>query len=87
MRITYNYPQNAIFLDYNLKLNKMIDMHLKFNNMHINRILNALNCINNHLNSCINYMLSITSTYNAEHMYFFNIVTLSSSAHHKISLI
>ena len=54
----HNYPQNVIFLYHNLKLDKMIDMHLKYDNMHVNVILNALICINNHVNSCINCMLS-----------------------------
>ena len=59
MRIMHNYPQNAIFLDHNLKLHKMIEMWSKYDNMHTNRIFNAFNCINNHVNSCINYMLSV----------------------------
>ena len=54
----YNYPQNAIFLYHNLKLHKMVDMHLKYDNMQTNRIFNALICINNQVNSCINCMLS-----------------------------
>ena len=59
MRIMHNYPQNAIFLDHNLKLHKMIEMYSKYDNMHTNRIFNALNCINNHVNLCINCMLSL----------------------------
>ena len=58
MRIMHNYPQNAIFLDHNLKLHKMIELHSKYNNMHTNRIFNALNYINNHVNSYKNCMLS-----------------------------
>ena len=58
MRIMYNYPQNAIFLYYNLKLHKMIEIHSKYDNMHTKRIFNALNCVNNHVNSCTNCMLS-----------------------------
>ena len=58
MRIMHNYLQNAIFLDHNLKLHKMIDMHLKYDNMHTNIRFNALICINNHVNSCTNCMLS-----------------------------
>ena len=38
----------------------MIDMYLKYDNMHTNGIFNALNCINNHVNLCINCMLSVT---------------------------
>ena len=53
--------QTAIFLDHNLKLHKMIDMHLKYDNMHTNGTFNVLNCMNNHVDSCINCMLS-TST-------------------------
>ena len=40
MRIMYNYPQNAIFLDHNLKLHKMIEMHSKYDIMHKNTIFN-----------------------------------------------
>ena len=45
-----NYPQNAIFLNHNRKLHKMIDMHVKYDNMHTNRTFNTLICINNHVN-------------------------------------
>ena len=58
IRIMHNYPQKDIFLYHNLKLHKMIEMHLKYNNMHRNRIFNALICINNHVNLCMNFMLS-----------------------------
>ena len=58
MRIMHNYSQNAIFLYHNLKLHKMIEMHSKYDNMHTNVIFNALNCINNHVNSCINCTIS-----------------------------
>ena len=37
----------------------MIDMHLKYDNMHINGTFNASIFINNHINSCINFMLSV----------------------------
>ena len=40
---------NDIFLDHNLKLHKMIDMHSKYDNMHTNEIFNALNYNNNHV--------------------------------------
>ena len=53
----HNYPYNDTFLDHNLKLHKMIDMHSKYDNMHTNRIFNILICINDHVNSCINFML------------------------------
>ena len=62
--IMHNYPQNDIFLDYNLKLHKMIEMYLKDDNMHTSGIFNALICINNHLNLCTNCMLSITQQCN-----------------------
>ena len=35
----------------------MIDMHWTHDNMHTNRTINALICINNHVNSFINCML------------------------------
>ena len=38
----------------------MIDMHSKYDNMHLNGIFNGLICKNNHLNSCINCMSSKT---------------------------
>ena len=46
------------FLNHNLKLHEMIDMQLKYDNMDTNRIFIFLICINNHRNSCINWMLS-----------------------------
>ena len=42
-----------------MKLHKMIEMYLKYDNMHINRRINAFICINSHVNSCTNCMLSI----------------------------
>ena len=36
----------------------MIEIYLKYDNMHTFGIINAFNCINNHVNSCINSMLS-----------------------------
>ena len=36
----------------------MIEIYLKYDNMHIFGIINAFNCINNHVISCINSMLS-----------------------------
>ena len=36
----------------------MIEMYLKYDNMHTNKIFNALIFINNHVNSCKNCMLS-----------------------------
>ena len=37
----------------------MIEIYLKYDNMHIFGMINAFNCINNHVISCINSMLSI----------------------------
>ena len=36
----------------------MIEIYLKYDNMHIFGMINAFNCINKHVNSCINNMLS-----------------------------
>ena len=36
----------------------MIDIHLKYGDIHINEIFYNLICINNDINSCINCMLS-----------------------------
>ena len=47
-----------MFLDHNMKLYKMIEIYLNYDNMHTIRITNAFICINNHVNSCINSMLS-----------------------------
>ena len=45
-----------------MKLCKMIEIYLKYDNMHTIRIINAFICINNHVNSCINSMLSVMTT-------------------------
>ena len=42
-----------------MKLHKMIEIYLKYDKMHTFGMINALNCINNHVNSSINSMLSI----------------------------
>ena len=42
-----------------MKLYKMIEIYLKYDNMHTIRTINAFIFINNHANSCINSMLSI----------------------------
>ena len=55
----HNYPLKDIFLDHNLKLHKIIEMHSKYDNMNTNGIFNDLNYINNHVNSCIGFMLSM----------------------------
>ena len=36
----------------------MIEIYLKYDNMHIFVMINALICINNHVITCINSMLS-----------------------------
>ena len=41
-----------------MKLYKMIEIYLIYDNMHRIRTINAFICINNHVNSCINSMLS-----------------------------
>ena len=48
-----------MFLDHNMKLCKMIEIYLKYDNMHIIGVINDFICINNHVNSCINSMLSV----------------------------
>ena len=50
-------PKMIIFY-HNLKLHEMIDIHSKFYNMHTNEIFYVLICIKNHINLCINCMLS-----------------------------
>ena len=42
-----------------MNLCKMIEIYLKYDNMHTIRTINAFICINNHVNSCINSMLSV----------------------------
>ena len=44
-----------------MKLYKMIEIYLKYDNMHTIRTINVFICINNHVNSCINSMLSVLS--------------------------
>ena len=39
----------------------MIEMYLKYDNIHTNVIINVFICINNHVNSSINYILSAIS--------------------------
>ena len=41
-----------------MKLYKMIEIYLKYDNIHTFGVINAFICINNHVNSCINSMLS-----------------------------
>ena len=51
-----------------MKLCKMIEIYLKYDNMHIIRTINAFICINKHINSCINNMLSLfTSLFYLHH--------------------
>ena len=42
-----------------MKLCKMIEMYLKYDNMHTIEVINAFICIDNHVNSCIICMLSL----------------------------
>ena len=42
-----------------MKLHRMIEMHSKYDNMHINGMFYALFCINNHVLSCYDCMLSL----------------------------
>ena len=50
----------------------MIEVYLKYDNMHTIRTINAFICINNHVNSCINSMLSPYSiTLKIKLLYFF----------------
>ena len=55
----YNNPLFDIFLDHNMKLYKMIEIYLKYDNMNTFRVLNAFICINNYVISCINSMSSL----------------------------
>ena len=57
-----------LFFYHNLKIYKMIEMHSKYDNMHTNRIFNTLNCINNHVNLCMNCMLSTTPNISSENI-------------------
>ena len=41
----------------------MIDMHAQYDKIHTNEIFHALICINNNVNSCINFMLSNAQTH------------------------
>ena len=60
-------PKNSTFLGHNLKLHRMIDMHLKFDKMHINGMFYALIFIINHLITSINCMLSHRSCRDQNH--------------------
>ena len=55
---SYIIIPKMILLDHNLKIHEMIDINSKYDNMHKNGVFYALICINNNVNSCINYMLS-----------------------------
>ena len=43
-----------------MNLHKMIEIYLKYDNMHIFVMINALICINNYVITCINSMLSVS---------------------------
>ena len=55
----HTYPEISVCLDHNMKLYKMIEIYLKYDNMHTYRVINAFIRINNHENSCINSILSL----------------------------
>ena len=48
----HTYPENDAFLDHNMKLFKMIEIYLKYDNMHTIGVINAFICIDNHVNAC-----------------------------------
>ena len=50
----------------------MIEIYLKYDNMHTFGMINALNCINNHVNSSINSMLSLTPKVNSPFYWAFH---------------
>ena len=54
----HTYLENDVFLDHKMKLCKMIEIYLKYDNLHSIRTINVFIWINNHVNSCINSMLS-----------------------------
>ena len=45
-----------------MKLYKMIEIYLKYENIHTIRAINGFIYINNHVNSCINRILSVSSS-------------------------
>ena len=49
-----------------MKLCKMIEIYLKYDNMHTIGVINAFICINNHVNSYVNNMLSGIHGYMAQ---------------------
>ena len=61
MIIPKNRDYNFNFLDYNFSFYRMIDMHSNHDNMHKIETLYALICINNHIITCIDCMLSSVS--------------------------
>ena len=46
----------------------MIEIYLKYDNIHIFGIVNAFNCINNNVISCINRMLSVVEMIKGSNM-------------------
>ena len=59
----HTYPKIDVFLYHNMKLYKMIEIYLKYDNMHTFGVISDFICINNHVNSCINSMLSYWKTH------------------------
>ena len=51
------FKKISVFLDHNMNLHKMIEICLKDDNMHRFVMINALNCINIYVITCINSML------------------------------
>ena len=51
--------KNSTFLDYNFNFHRMINIHSKYGNLHKNGVFYALICINNHIITCIDYMLLV----------------------------
>ena len=54
-------------------MHRMIEIHSKYDNVHINVMFYALNCINNHVLSCLDCMLS-SNTLKSILLAFFEIV-------------
>ena len=52
---------------YNLKLDRMINMHSKYVNMHMNDMFYALICINNHVIVSVSCMLSMDMCFRQPH--------------------
>ena len=73
-----------------MKLCKMIEIYLKYDNMHTIGVINAFICINNYVNSCINCMLSLargfTQLYDIDYTETFSLVVRLNSVCMLLSL-